>query len=219
MSGPSAYGQLKSLMKKRTHEEDECKKLLVNALEMLVHHEPPEEFNRFEPEYAGVHGYTDVVVSCTRSSDTGEPRKHAYIWEAKSPQCYLFEADTRHRVRPTKELVSAENQLLHYYYSNRGAASFRRHFSIISDIDIHFGGIIIGQQSTLVRNSRKIRYSEDERYPLYADARDYRNMALWENSGIKLLTWDRVLNVLRPPSELPPRGAVGQAVDLSQQQI
>ena len=74
----------------------------------------------------------------------------------QSPQCYVFEFDNENRVRLTKDLISAENQLLHYYEEYKKSETFISEFNITSTDNIHIGGIIIGQKSTVSETECKI---------------------------------------------------------------
>jgi hypothetical protein len=130
------------------------------------------------------------AISGTVQLEVGIKRVHAYIWELKAPQCYQFEYNNDNRIRPTPELIQAENQLLWYYDETKGDQTFHRRFNVLPT-HIYCGGIIIGCDQTLVRDT-KGRYDEVTKGKLYEDAitiRDY----FYNEQRIRLMTWNHVL--------------------------
>src|SRR4030042_5437274 len=137
------YEKLGALITAEGYKELECRKylqfvpgLLVKGnIISLVYH---------EIDYRGNAGDSDYVISAKIQKDIGVERVEAYVWELKAPQCYLFKKDTENRLRPSEDLIKAENQLLHYYEEQRGNELFRAKFGVTRQNDVHIGGIIIG---------------------------------------------------------------------------
>ena len=126
-------------------------------------------------------------------SDDNRDVREAYIWELKAPQCYLFEKDNNNRCRPTNDFLSAENQLLHYWYEVTGSQRFRTTMQIMYQENIKIGGIIIGTQERFLRNSTGTTDLRNAEIALKI-RQDY----LYRSSGLRVLTWDRILKFVRP---------------------
>src|SRR4051794_2031816 len=90
-----------------SHRERECQEYVVYAADLLLPKSPrdivavKEERNFF--------GRTDLTLAADINDGTGRTARHAYIYELKAPQCYLFEMDTQARCRPTVDFFQAEN--------------------------------------------------------------------------------------------------------------
>jgi hypothetical protein len=194
------YDCLKKLMKESTHKEMECRVYLENTKEKLVKN-PPDKFVRFEPEYRGHTGDSDLIITCEVENDAGIRCVEAYIWEVKAPQCYVFEFDNDNRVKPTKDLISAENQLLHYYEEYKKSETFKQEFGITSSDNIHIGGIIIGQKDRLVKPNKKYD-STEKKNSLYTRAINCRKEHFYKASRIDFIIWDRILDLLRSDQSL-----------------
>ena len=198
----SPYQSLYKLMTDNSHREIECRTFLNSTKEKLVKNSP-DRFLRFEPEYRGHTGDSDVVITCEVENDAGVRCVEAYIWEVKAPQCYVFEFDNMNRVKPTKDLISAENQLLHYYEEYKKSDTFKQEFEITSSDNIYIGGIIIGQKSRLVKPNQN--YSDRSKTnSLYTRAINCRKEHFYKASRIDFIIWDRILDLLRsdqPPSQ------------------
>jgi len=202
MSTP--YYELQKLMQDQSHMEMECRVYLDNTKEKLVN-TPPDRFVRFEPEYRGHTGDSDLIVTCEVENDAGVRCIEAYIWEVKSPQCHVFEFDNNNRVKPSKDLISAENQLLHYYEEYKKSDTFKQEFDITSSDNIHIGGIIIGQKSTLVKPHSK--YTDQGKInSLYTRAINCRKEHFYKASRVDFIVWDRILELLRS-DEVPNQGS------------
>lgn len=179
---------LKSLIYNDNNKELECREFLHYAKQLLMK-ETVLNFEYVEKEYRGHSGDSDYVISGTVRLPTGVECVHAYIWELKAPQCYIFEKDTENRLRPTKELIHAENQLLHYHYENKGNAQFRQQFGITHPDHVLIGGIIIGSRRTWVKGD----FENDKKIKLYQLASQIRKIYFYDHFGLKLMTWDSVL--------------------------
>jgi hypothetical protein len=191
MCSPAAKdpgAELRRLMARAERNELECKKYLVYAQERLVK-ATPIKFLQQEEEYRGHFGDSDYMVRCVDHDEVGGERNLAYLWEVKAPQCCLFVKDTENRVRPSPELVSAENQLLHYYRELNGNPSMLKAFRIFPG-DLHLGGIIIGSINNFVEGKFK---STDEGMRLSSQAYDLRKQYFYERAGFEVITWNRIL--------------------------
>ncbi|WP_345887295.1 Shedu anti-phage system protein SduA domain-containing protein [Shewanella algae] len=183
--------QLQSLMNEDGHTEIQARDYIEYAKDLFVH-ETPSQFFELQSEYRTTNGDIDLIVPCILEDDAGVEKKVVYIWEVKSPQTTIFCYDNRNRVKPTPELVKAENQLLHYYEECKLNQQFRNEFEIVDPEDVRLGGILIGKRDTLVQDHQN--YNNDKKRTLYNKASSYRARHFYRASGIKLLTWDKVLN-------------------------
>lgn len=145
-------------------------------------------------EYRGHTGDSDYLIVCKAVDEAGIEANKAYLWEVKAPQCYLFEADTNNRVRPTKEFISAENQLLHYYEESKGSTMFRDEFEITHPDNVRLGGLIIGSKKTWVKGGS---YDPSTLVRLYTRALNLRKKYLYGDSGIRIIIWDHLLESLK----------------------
>lgn len=197
LSGAELVEQLKSLIESAGNKEDECRKFLQYVPEILFR-ETPVEYICIEKDYVQHSGKPDYIISARVQDDTHSfDCVRAYVWELKAPQCHVFEKDTETRVRPTKELIQAENQLLNYYEEMRENASTRTEFQVLHPNDICFGGIIIGCSRTLINGD----FEAEKKTRLFQKAKRIRDAYFYARAGIKLLTWDAVLDQLLPKEE------------------
>lgn len=187
------YAQLKSLIDDSEHKEHECRQYLQYA-RYLLFRETVIRFVYVETEYRGHSGDSDYVISGEVRDESGVQCIRAYIWELKAPQCFIFERGTKNRLRPSEDLIQAENQLLHYYLEQKGSSQFRDEFGVTHPDNVRLGGIIIGCNRTKVNGE----YEESKKVKLYEKAMRTRRM-LYDPSGIRLMTWDHILEHLQPP--------------------
>ncbi len=104
------HDELKALIDSDQHRELECRRYLKHAAGLLID-QTSHAIVHETSEYRGHTGNSDYVIVCrVRDVAGGGESVKAYLWEVKAPQCYLFQFDTMNRVRPTAELISAENQ-------------------------------------------------------------------------------------------------------------
>src|SRR3712207_1472707 len=96
----------------RSHRERECQQYLIYAAKLLLPNSPTEIVAVTEER--NYFGRSDFVIGADIRDGTNRIARHAFIWELKAPQCYLFEMDTNNRCRPTDDFLDGENQLLHY---------------------------------------------------------------------------------------------------------
>lgn len=193
---------LAALIESPRGREGACRRYLKYAKSALVER-TPIEFVYIEPERRGYLGDADYVISCKIREETGAEFVRAYIWELKAPRCCIFEKDNEHRLKPTKELYDAENKLVNYFYESRGSELFRANFGVSHSLDVRMGGIIIGRDNTKVNGN----YEPERKRILYEDALRVRNEYFYRQHGIKLFTWNFILDYINP-SQPPTQGRV-----------
>jgi hypothetical protein len=186
---PDIYQDLRDLINCEDNKEHECRYYLQYIKHVLVKNRAIT-YNSVETERIGNVGRSDYIISAI-IDEGGNESVRAYLWELKAPQCYIFVKDTDNRLKPSVELIDAENKLLHYYYENRDNGLFHRQYSITNSDDVRLGGIIIGSKDRRVRGD----YDEDLKNRLYSVAKATRDH-LYSND-IVLLTWDDVLAYLQ----------------------
>jgi hypothetical protein len=189
MSLRAAAEELSELINATRNKEHACRYYLQHTGFMLVP-ETVVRFNRVETERMGNLGRSDYIISATVWNG-GEESVRAYIWELKAPQCYIFSTDVHNRLKPTKELIDAENKLLNFYYENKNNPLFHHQYGIshpASD-NVKLGGIIIGCNRTKVNGT----FTQTEKAQLFSVAKSARNL-MYESCGIHLKTWDEVLH-------------------------
>jgi hypothetical protein len=191
-SGQNLHEELLLLMRHPGQNEVECRRYLRYAKELLVRI-TPKEFIAEADEYRGHSGDSDYIIVCKVCDEAGIQSNQAYIWEVKAPQCYIFEEDTTNRVKPTRDFISAENQLLHYFEESKNSDQFREEFEITHPENVKLGGIIIGSKETLVRSRS---YRPEIAFRLYKRALDLRRRYLYGESGIRIVIWDTILDHL-----------------------
>lgn len=192
-----AYKCLRELIESPNNKELECRKFLQYAKDALVR-DTVMEFVYVEKERRGTSGDSDYIISCKVRDETGVEAVKAYIWELKAPQCFIFEKDTENRLRPTKELIQAENQLLHYYHEQRGNEQFRNEFRVTHSDNVLFGGIIIGCHSRKTKGN----YEESKKNTLFEKALMIRKRYIYEPLQIRIIHWDYILDLLKPSAQL-----------------
>lgn len=191
MSQNDVVNELRELMNAEGHQEIPAREYIQYAKELFVH-ETPSMFFDLRGEYRTTNGDIDLLVPCLLEDDAGNEKRVVYIWEIKSPQTHIFCHDNRNRVKPSPELVKAENQLLHYYEECKMNQQFRNEFDIVDPEDVRLGGILIGKRETLVQDHQC--YTDVIKKNLYKKACNYRTKHFYRTSGIRLLTWDKVIN-------------------------
>jgi hypothetical protein len=170
------------------HRERECQEYLIYAARLLLPNAPTEIEGITEER--NFFGRADLVIGADIRDGTNRSARHAYIWELKAPQCYLFENDTNNRCRPTFEFLQAENQLLHYFHEASGNGRFRERMRVLDQDNIHIGGLVIGTRTRLLKGSDQVQKADT--------ALKVREKYLYKNHQIKIWTWDSILDFVRP---------------------
>lgn len=186
---------LGELIEAKRNKERECREYLQYAKELLIG-DIVTRYEYIETERRGHSGDSDYVISGLVMDKTGIENMKAYIWELKPPQCYLFEKDTKNRLRPTRELLRAENQLFHYHDELKGDDRARHEFGVTHPGYVCLGGIIIGCRRTWVKGIN----DDGKKKRLYENSLRIRKTYIYDPLGIRLMTWDYILNYLKPPS-------------------
>lgn len=197
------YSSLKRFIESTENKEHECREFLQHAKEALVKY-TVVEFVYVETERRGAVGDSDYIISGKVVDEASVESVKAYIWELKAPQCYMFEKDTKNRLRPTEALIQAENQLLHYYHENKGSESFRNDFGVTHSDNVCFGGIIIGTHNRRVSG----KYEKAKKNKLFETALMIRKKYIYDPLNIRIMHWDYILDLLKPrtvPSTQPKR--------------
>lgn len=179
---------------KGKNNEKECGELLKDSNATSVLLPLGATMLLVDAELRTSSGDVDLLVCSEVPLAGGDSSRRLYVWELKAPQVSLFQVESHGRAAPTKELYSAENQLIHYHRHLAESGEDRRKFQILSPDDVLLGGIIIGTSRTFVKKSDVV--ADDKAQMLAAAARDIRDRALYRNAGIRLLTWDTVLDNL-----------------------
>lgn len=187
------YEILRNHISASENKELECREFLQYAKEALVR-DTVINFVYLEKERRGTTGDSDYILSCRVCDETGVESVKAYIWELKAPQCYIFEKDTENRLRPTKELIHAENQLLHYYHENKGSEEFRNDFGVTHSDNVLFGGIIIGCHARKVKGE----FEDNKKNKLFEKALIIRKRYIYDPLHIRIIQWDYILDLLNP---------------------
>jgi hypothetical protein len=180
---------LQRLIDDQENRELECRAFLRYAKDLLVLPDIADRFVDVEIERIEYLGRSDylVVANVFRS---GDRYIRAYLWELKAPQCFIYEEDTRTRLKPSQDFVDAENQLLNYYYGLKENAIFRQQYEICAASDISLGGIIIGCERTKVRGN----YTEAEKISRYNIAKRVKDQLY--DGKIKVRTWDEICSFI-----------------------
>jgi hypothetical protein len=173
-----------------THKEVECGRVLADHFATVLL--PINETIVFvDKQYRTESGQTDIVVIGGRIRLDGTEERVAYVWELKAPQVWVFVKETNSRTRPSDDLYSAENQLLHYHSTLAGSETFRDRWSIRRE-NVRVGGIIIGTRLNFVR------CAHTEHVPmtgLACTTLSTREEAFYKGCDLRLWTWDDVLQV------------------------
>lgn len=183
-----AYDELSLLIDSENRVELNCGRYLGFVNHVLISGVSIDE-EYCVKEYRCHSGSVDYIVSSRMFDDTGVPVSKAYIWELKAPQCYVFELDDNtERVRPTPDLVKAENQLVNYYDEVKNTNSFLEEFNITHPENVKIGGVIIGSPKTYVK-----QVGEPKKTKLFNRGRRIRERYFYSASNIRLCTWEFVL--------------------------
>jgi hypothetical protein len=171
--------------------ERECQNYLSHAANLLLPGTPVDTTTITEER--NYFGTADFIIAATIRDDANRNVRSAYIWELKAPQCYLFERDNANRCRATDDFLKAENQLLHYTHQAIGDQTFRARMQVMDHTNIRIGGIVIGTRERFMRGSTGSMDIQKADIALQV-----RELYLYKSHGIRVLTWDRVLDYVRP---------------------
>ncbi|TGV08756.1 DUF4263 domain-containing protein [Mesorhizobium sp. M8A.F.Ca.ET.173.01.1.1] len=186
------FDELAQLCNAANKNEVRCMELLASAPGYLVQG-TIVSVNALT-EIRSFFGDSDLTVTADIRDDGNSIRRKAYIWELKAPQCFIMEKDANNnRYRPSMDFIKAENQLIHYAYEAQGNRRFGERLEIMRQSDILIGGIIIGRTDRILRDAQ----SDGERERAW-DSLNIRQRYLHDQHHIRVMTWDTVLELLRP---------------------
>ena len=184
--------ELEALLLREEKNEIECREYIKYVLDFMVPYTGIYSIVHSSEERPGTSGPSDLIIVCERQKYR-KPTKSAHIWEIKAAQEPAFVRCNNQRVRPSQPFIKAENQLLHYWNDCLNA-QFREEHGITSDSEIHLGGVVISCERTKVSGADYDEYLRDS---LYRKASDLRQTQFYKTSGIKIMIWDEILDVLK----------------------
>jgi hypothetical protein len=195
------YSELKELVEAQERTERQCSKYLQYAKDLLTHHTLLRTVY-VDTELRTCVGDADWVMSGVVEDDQGNEFVKAYVWELKAPQCPLFvkPKGNEHRFQPSRDLFEAEDQLLQYYDALQHNGTMRDVFGVTHAADVCLGGIIIGRDPCWVRSLS----GAPNKKRLYRSASRIRELYIHKHLGIKVKTWDRILDHFKEPKGLTP---------------
>ena len=184
------YDSFKALVNEtERNTERECQRRLHIAQDMLF----PVTVIEFEPivlEQRSFYGDSDFCVCAVVRSDGGGSERQLALWELKSPQSVIMEADENaQRWRPTRSLIKAETQLIHYHYLALEDGAMHRRFDIRRE-NIQPGGIVMGRENTWC--------SDISQTAAARRSHAIRSSYFYKPYGFKFFTWSRVLEHIEP---------------------
>lgn len=179
-------------------KELDCRPYLEHASHLLIQRTLRSSASFIE--IRSFVGDADLAVVAEIVNDNGDSETWAYFWELKAPQCYLFEYDAnKNRCRPTDDLIKAENQLLHYVDEAVANQNTRKRLGLMDSKNIRPGGIIIGTKERMLRSPVDPKDAQKA-----ATALQLRREQFYQAQQIRVLTWDHVLDQLRPQPIVQP---------------
>ena len=181
--------RLEALVAKNARNEVACRDILAKHFSHVLL--PPWEPAVFvQTEAATESGRTDIVIVADQTGPDGSEERVAYVWEVKAPQVYVLRKQTRSRLAPSKELYSAERQLLHYHSSWKNSDDFRSRWKITRRENVRIGGIVISRENRFVSCSAA---EHTEMAALARNTWDIRKESFYRTIGLTVLTWTDVL--------------------------
>lgn len=188
---PNPAEALRALMNDDAQREVECQEYLQYAHLLLA--PPISSVVQVVREQVAMAGRSDYFLLC--EVNEVELRRRLILWEAKAPQLAAFEVATQNRLIPSRALIEAENQLLYYFDEYRSNGQFLDRYQIRHLDDVKLGGIVIGRDDNWVRQPAANPLSEEVRRQMASSALRIRDEHFYRGR-IRVLTWDRVANVV-----------------------
>lgn len=146
-------------------------------------------------EFINRNGRSDIILIGEELTTSGETKNVAYIWELKAPQLHVFETDNKNRAKPTGELYSAQNQLIHYHSFIRQSGADLKLFKLNDPDDMRIGGIIIGRFNTFVKDNHFLGSTDSKKFA--QETQEVWEKYFYKPNHMKLFTWDNVLTNLK----------------------
>lgn len=82
---------------------------------------------------------------------------------------------------------------MHYGHEAQNSDAYRTRLKVLDRDSIKLGGIIIGTKDRILRGAKNA--GDIERA---TDSLNIRNKYFYQYNGIRIFTWDRILEYLRP---------------------
>lgn len=175
------------------HTELECQKYLHFATDFLIGGTPISEI-QIDLENRNFWGRSDFITGAILVTDTEREERFISVWELKAPQIPIMERDdNNNRYRPTKELIKAENQLLHYAYDAERNGLLLERFEISKRANVKIGGIIMGRSDRWLAEG-----AAPDAVQLAKNSFDVRVAYFYRSFGIRLVTWDKIIAHVSP---------------------
>jgi hypothetical protein len=198
---------LERLIKGSIKSEHECRIFLPHIAEELCDERPNSLLRIGGIEEPTRFGRSDYIVSA-EVPRPGASLRCAFVWELKAPQLSLYEQDDNiRRFRPTKDLVKAETQLIHYVAEQQESTSFKEYYKLTPKSPVVAAGIIIGSDDRLIRTNN-VGGSDFDEVAAALHSSYLREHYFYGKTGIRVRTWDWVVRGIRSRAE-------GRRIDLS----
>ncbi|MER9829154.1 DUF4263 domain-containing protein [Mesorhizobium sp. M0134] len=193
---PSEFAEFEGLvLTEEAQTETRCAPYLGGATDFLLR-QTPYKLITLAPENRSFFGRSDYMVVADLRSETGPIERVVEFWELKAPQSPLMEYDQgASRFRPSKELVKAESQLIHYVHDARNSGNFAQRHEVRYPSKIKAAGIIIGRDRRYMHGGTETQQADA------AHSFQIRMEAIYQVCQIRILTWDRILNFLKPEDQ------------------
>lgn len=185
--------QLNELIAEEARNEHKCRDYLKHVHHVLVDAQLIHSTTA-EQEFPTQTGPNDYLIRAKVDSGIGTTENIIVVWELKAPQCLMFETDSKVRLKPSKDLVDAENKLFNHYHQLKGNRAIKEQFQLTSDSQIRMGGIIISREDKLAPGIKKSTTAEQN----FRLAHTVRQQYIYKQNGMRLLSWDYILNCLQP---------------------
>ncbi len=186
------YEDLKSEINKINRTEEECAFYLQYVPEVMCKNENPAILYS-QLEVRAHYGDLDYAISC-KKNNAESICDEAYLWELKAPQCPIFQIDrgNKNRLKPSLDLIDAENQLLQKYWEFKEATYFRNDFKLKENPVVYIGGIIISSKEKLIQDGFPNGYEGHYNHAFLSRKHMYQSIHL------DIFTWDDILSRLNP---------------------
>lgn len=185
--------QLSRLIAEKKPNEHKCRDFLKHVHHVLVGAQLIHS-TTYEQEFPTQTGPNDYLICAKVDSGIGTTERIVVVWELKAPQCPMFVTDSQARLKPSKDLFDAENKLFNHYHQLKSNRAMQDQFQLTSDSQIKLGGIIISREDKLVAGIKKSKTVERK----FQLARSVRQQYVFKPHGMRLLSWDYIVNCLRP---------------------
>lgn len=181
---------LRRLIDEDRQNECECRDFLPHADYILLGEFMSVPIGH-ETEFSTHHGPSDYFAYGLVDTG-GQTCPRICVWELKAPQCPMFVEGGANRLKPSPELIDAENKLLNHYCDLRSSEEFRSEFGLTDRSQVKLGGIIISRADKLVSNME----SDVRQQQRFQRAHRIRDEFLYRKNNMRLLNWDHIAQAL-----------------------